>query len=624
MRCPTLLALLTGVILYLVMGALVFSALESPNENKAYEKLLDVKHTFLGNETCVTELDFLKLVKEVKSAVEAGLDVTSLSENVTSHWDMSSAAFFCGTIITTIGFGNMSPRTKYGQLFCVCYALVGIPMFGILLAGVGDQMGTILRRAVSKIENFFLVRMKRKVKPTTVRVISAVLSILLGCLVFLALPALFFQKMEEWSFLESLYFVVITLTTVGFGDYVPGGGHNSKYFKLLVLTWIVFGLAYFASILTMIANWLRVLSKKTRAEMEELRAHATDWTQNIQNMSKDFRIPNPLEFNDPFLLQRRRWKRSERRRMRRGAQVTLGHWARGGSTNGHLPNRWPGLSNSMSQLETHSSLERLGPVKVAQGNGAGVGTIPRAVAGLKLDAAPAGLQMDCRMLPHLLARSFSVPVARSTLELDSGSAVQDGSLSGFESPYESGSDTSSIFSSLWALHKMQPRLTVSSVEQGRAKGASSAQEKSHSVPYVKYKSGSSTSLKKEPAPDLLHHPSLPSFISSSSPSCHPVVLPSFPLHMASSANCQLLDFFGENLAYIDESSDTMSDRVQPAASEERRRKPRKPRRSMRRHVSDRLRTAESNNMRPPSNPPTPPPDSSESDDQRGEPFLPQT
>lgn len=65
---------------------------------------------------------------------------------------------------------------------------------------------------------------KRKVKPTTVRVISAVLSILLGCLVFLALPALFFQNVEEWSFLESLYFVVITLTTVGFGDYVPGTG----------------------------------------------------------------------------------------------------------------------------------------------------------------------------------------------------------------------------------------------------------------------------------------------------------------------------------------------------------------------------------------------------------------
>lgn len=370
------------------------------------------------------------------------------------------------------------------------------------------------------------------------------------------------------------------------------------------------------SILSLLLHRLSFLSDTE--QMEELRAHATDWTQNIQNMSKDFRIPNPLEFNDPFLLQRRRWKRSERRRIRRGAQVTLGHWARGGSTNGHLPNRWPGLSSSMGQLETHSSLERLGQVKVPQANTAGVRNVPTALAGAgsKLDAAPAGLQVDCRVYPHhLLARSFSLPVARSNSELDSGGVpLQDGSLSGFESPYESGSDTSSIFSSLWALHRLQPRLTVSSMEQGGAKAASLAQEKSHSVPYVEYKSGSSTSLKEEPAPDLLHHPSLPSFISSSTPG-NPVVLPSFPLHMASSANCQLLDFFGENLAYIDESSDTMSDRVQPLASEERRRKPRRPRRSMRRQVSDRWRAAEGNNMQPPSNPPTPPPDSSESDEQ---------
>lgn len=63
---------------------------------------------------------------------------------------------------------------------------------------------------------------KRKIRPTTVRVMSAVLSILIGCLIFLAVPTVVFQKVEKWSFLESLYFVVITLTTVGFGDFVPG------------------------------------------------------------------------------------------------------------------------------------------------------------------------------------------------------------------------------------------------------------------------------------------------------------------------------------------------------------------------------------------------------------------
>uniref|UniRef100_A0AAV2MKQ2 Potassium channel domain-containing protein n=1 Tax=Knipowitschia caucasica TaxID=637954 RepID=A0AAV2MKQ2_KNICA len=347
MRCTTLLALLLGVMLYVGLGALVFSSLEEPEEKKAYRSLLATREAILQNYSCVSEVEFNILVKKVASAVSAGLDANNLSANFSTRWDIASAFFFCGTIITTIGFGNLSPRTWPGQLLCVCYALVGIPMFGILLAGVSDHMGTVLRRAVAKIETLFL---KRKVRQTTVRVLSAVLSILIGCLIFLAVPTVVFHEVEDWTFIESLYFVVITLTTVGFGDLVPEG-RKWGMFKLLVLLWIVFGLAYFASILTMIGNWLRVLSKRTRAEMEELRAHATDWTQNIQNMSMDFRIPNPLEFNDPFLLQRRKWKRSERRQIRRGAQCTVGYLVRGGSENGHLPNRWAGLSASMMELE---------------------------------------------------------------------------------------------------------------------------------------------------------------------------------------------------------------------------------------------------------------------------------
>lgn len=56
------------------------------------------------------------------------------------------------------------------------------------------------------------------------RWISAVLSILIGCLIFLAVPTFVFQRVENWSILEAFYFVVVTLTTVGFGDYVPGNG----------------------------------------------------------------------------------------------------------------------------------------------------------------------------------------------------------------------------------------------------------------------------------------------------------------------------------------------------------------------------------------------------------------
>ncbi|XP_071317527.1 potassium channel subfamily K member 4 [Trachinotus anak] len=309
MRCSTVLVILTGVLLYLVLGAVVFRALEAPREEGKHMQLLLARRDFLSNFTCVDSDNLQMLIEEVVEAVGAGVDPSS-NDTFVSQWDLASAFFFSGTIITTIGFGNISPKTEGGQLFCIFYALVGIPMFGILLAGVGDHLGTWLRKAVAKIEILFL---KWRVSPTIVRVISAVLSILLGCLLFVAVPILVFQEVEHWSLLESAYFVVITLTTVGFGDYVAGDSGqegSDHWYKPLVWFWILLGLAYFASILTMIGNWLRVLSKKTRAEMEGLRAHATDWTQNIQNMSVDFRIPGKID--DPFKRRRRKHRHGSR------------------------------------------------------------------------------------------------------------------------------------------------------------------------------------------------------------------------------------------------------------------------------------------------------------------------
>lgn len=336
--------------------------------------------------------------------------------------------------------------------------------------------------------------------------------------------------------------------------------------------------------------------------MEELRAHATDWTQNIQNMSMDFRIPNPLEFNDPFLLQRRRWKRSERRRIRRGGECTLGHLARGGSENGHLPNRWAGLSSSMSQLHAHLSLERARAARSRPRVG-GAGTVPA----LRVDPA-ARLQVEGRPFPPPLARSFSLPVARSTLELDmAGAAAMGGSLSGSESTFDSRSDVSQTSScrGLAPPRDLQPCYTVSRMEEGGARAANAAREKEKLIP-------ATSDRRRAPAPGPQ-----PRF-SPHPPSRHQIFLPSPPLQAASSASCQLLDFFGENLAYIDESSDTLSDRAQPGASDERRRRPRKPkRRSIRRQLSHKWSPLQvrrpNSDMGPPSNPPTPPPESPLSD-----------
>ncbi|XP_072614406.1 potassium channel subfamily K member 4 isoform X1 [Vulpes vulpes] len=115
------------------------------------------------------------------------------------------------------GYGNAALRTDAGRLFCIFYALVGIPLFGILLAGVGDRLGSSLRRGIGHIEAIFL---KWHVPPELVRILSAVLFLLIGCLLFVLTPTFVFCYVEGWSKLEAIYFVVVTLTTVGFGDYV--------------------------------------------------------------------------------------------------------------------------------------------------------------------------------------------------------------------------------------------------------------------------------------------------------------------------------------------------------------------------------------------------------------------
>uniref|UniRef100_A0A3Q3NDL6 Potassium two pore domain channel subfamily K member 2 n=1 Tax=Mastacembelus armatus TaxID=205130 RepID=A0A3Q3NDL6_9TELE len=306
MRWKTVLAIFFLVVLYLIIGATVFKALEQPHESSQKLAILAEKLEFLAMHACVNSSELEDLVKQVVSAVRAGVNPSGNLSNQTSLWDLSSSFFFAGTVITTIGFGNISPHTEGGRIFCIIYALMGIPLFGFLLAGVGDQLGTIFGKGIAKVEKMIV---KWKVSQTKIRVISTLLFILFGCLIFVALPAVIFKHIEGWSTLESIYFVVITLTTIGFGDFVAGekghlGGSESPeyldYYKPVVWFWILVGLAYFAAVLSMIGDWFRVISKKTKEEVGEFRAHAAEWTANVSAEFKETRRRLSVDIYDKF------------------------------------------------------------------------------------------------------------------------------------------------------------------------------------------------------------------------------------------------------------------------------------------------------------------------------------
>lgn len=48
------------------------------------------------------------------------------------QWSFSGAFLFSLTVISTIGYGNLSPRTEKGKVLCIIYAIIGNHQFTLL------------------------------------------------------------------------------------------------------------------------------------------------------------------------------------------------------------------------------------------------------------------------------------------------------------------------------------------------------------------------------------------------------------------------------------------------------------------------------------------------------------
>ena len=64
-------------------------------------------------------------------------------------------------------------------------------------------------------------------------------SLLLTTNLFIGLGTVVYHFVEGWSWLDSLYFSVITLTTIGYGDFSP----QTNLGKIFTLLYIVIGVA---------------------------------------------------------------------------------------------------------------------------------------------------------------------------------------------------------------------------------------------------------------------------------------------------------------------------------------------------------------------------------------------
>ncbi|EDW07640.2 TWiK family of potassium channels protein 9 isoform X1 [Drosophila mojavensis] len=250
--------LLVSLSIYCGVGGLIFRHLERPAEVARLTQLKDVVKTqrerFMStilNNTEVNNLNELlsfelaKYEAAVQQAAEGGLLIVADKDfpEPYERWSILQAVFFSSTVLTTIGYGNIVPVTTSGRVFCICFALIGIPFTLTVIA----DWGRLFASAVS----VFGKHMPTKPKFTNFigkTWFYAILAVgFLG--VYLAAGAgLLLLWEDDWTFFDGFYFCFITMTTIGFGDLVP----KKPNYMLLCTLYILIGLALTSTIIELV------------------------------------------------------------------------------------------------------------------------------------------------------------------------------------------------------------------------------------------------------------------------------------------------------------------------------------------------------------------------------------
>ncbi|XP_053604407.1 potassium channel subfamily K member 1-like isoform X1 [Plodia interpunctella] len=236
-------------VVYLISGALVFSALEAPLENQIRLDVIRAKQEFMLKHPGVTDDDLELLLNEVVRASNRGV---SASRNVSGgpNWSFGQSLFFSSTVVTTIGYGHVTPLSKPGKLFCMMYALLGIPLTLVLLTALVERLlqpATAMLRALN-------ASLGHLYRPFTIRLVHLMIIVTSLVVSFLVIPATIFAALEpDWDFLDSFYYCFISLTTIGLGDYIPGDSPGQEYrplYKVATTFYLLIGLTFLMLTLT--------------------------------------------------------------------------------------------------------------------------------------------------------------------------------------------------------------------------------------------------------------------------------------------------------------------------------------------------------------------------------------
>ena len=272
-------------LLYLIVGAAVFMAIEKNFEQEERENTLEfIKRVNRLNATKTfnSSDDLKSFLRELKKALRYGYDIEYNRLNA-PKWSYMNSFYFVGNIVTTIGYGHMVPETTWGRLFCIVYALFGIPLTALMLRSVGNR---ITEWIIAMIKQFDRRVYNRETENAELK--SAVIAFGLLWLIIL-LPAIAISKIEtNWDYMGSVYYCFITFSTIGFGDLVPislradNKVETQVFLEFGDLLYLVIGLAIMSSVVVAISG---VIETKTQMLVDPMEAFRRIDMENLNSVA---------------------------------------------------------------------------------------------------------------------------------------------------------------------------------------------------------------------------------------------------------------------------------------------------------------------------------------------------
>ncbi|XP_033110559.1 potassium channel subfamily K member 16-like [Anneissia japonica] len=244
---------------YLTIGALCFRYFESSYHAQVDSNAVELVGQFCVKYNCVDEQDLLTLIFAV-TGLSYGRHVHHLFNVSSTRWEnFHETFFFSATIVTTIGYGDMVPQTNLGRWFCILYACIGIPLTAVFVS----HIGTIFMKLWKVCFRFFTKNVCRSRKEQNrlnrlIRIVTALLMSLLTFTCLISLPAWGLTLMEEWTVNESYYFCFISLSTIGFGDYVIGASERHRHqvvLRYVTILYLITGLSVLTAIFKAIVDY---------------------------------------------------------------------------------------------------------------------------------------------------------------------------------------------------------------------------------------------------------------------------------------------------------------------------------------------------------------------------------